>query len=66
MIDTEFSGISFWIAASSAKSSFVALSNSAGATYVPSRTALDAGVLAIYPKSWNKAPLHIGASPARV
>ncbi len=54
------------MAAISAKSSFVALSESVGATYVPLRTAPDAGVLAVYLKSWKRVWLHIGASPARV
>jgi hypothetical protein len=66
VIETKFSGISFCMAAISEKSCFVALSESAGATYVPSRTALDAGVLAVYPKVWNRAPLHMGASPVSV
>jgi hypothetical protein len=47
VIETKFSGISFHMAAISAKSCFVALSESAGAAYMPSRTALDAGVLAV-------------------
>ncbi len=54
------------MAAISAKSFFVALSESVGATYVLLSTALDAGVLAVYLKSWKRVPLHIGASPARV
>jgi hypothetical protein len=66
VIETKFSGISFCMAAISAKSCFVALSKSAGATYVPSRTALDVGVLAVYPKVWNMAPLHMRAYPASV
>jgi hypothetical protein len=44
----------------------VAVSVSVGATYVPSNTAFDAAVLTVYPKSSNSAPLHMGASPARV
>ncbi len=66
MIETKFSGISFRMATISAKSCFVALSESAGAMHMPSRTALDAGVLAMYPKVWNRAPLHMGASPVSV
>ena len=54
------------ILAISTKSSAVDLSDSGGIVYVPSRTALEAGVFARYPKSWNNSPLHIGASPARV
>jgi hypothetical protein len=59
-METEFSRIRFRMAAISVKSCFVALSESAGATYLPSRTALDAGVFAVYPKVRNRAPLHRG------
>jgi hypothetical protein len=47
----ELSGIRRRNAAIPANNSFVALSESVGATYVLSRKALDAGVLAVYPKS---------------
>jgi hypothetical protein len=65
-VETVFSGINLQIAAISANSSFVAVSVSVGAAYVPSNTAIDAGVLAVYPKSLSNVPLHMGASPARV
>ncbi len=67
-IGAESLGIICLIAAISANSSFVALSESAGAWawYVPSRTALDAGVFATYPKLLNSFPLHMGASFASV
>jgi hypothetical protein len=64
--DTESFGMRVRIFAISAKSLAVAWSDSGGILYVPSRTALEAGVFARYPKSWNKSLLHIGASPARV
>jgi hypothetical protein len=65
-MDTEFSGIRWHIDAISVNNSFVALSEFVGMMYVPSSTAFEAGVLAVYQKSWNSAPLNMGASPARV
>ncbi len=65
-METNFSEIRFRMATISAKSCFVALSKSAGAMYVPSKTALDAGVFAMYPKVWNRVPLQMGAFPASV
>ena len=65
-METAFAGINLRIAVISANSSIVAVSVSVGATYVPSSTAFDAGILAVYPKSSNSVPLHMGASPARV
>ncbi len=65
-IGAESLGVICLIAAISANSSFVALSELVGAWYVPSRTTLDAGVFATYPKSWNSFPLHMGASFASV
>jgi hypothetical protein len=46
-IDTKSFGILQQIAAISSNSSQVAVSELCGATYVPSSTALDAGVLAV-------------------
>ncbi len=64
VIETEFSGISFQIAAISVNSSFVALSESVGATYVPSSTALDAGVPAVYPKILKQGPVAYWGFPS--
>ena len=55
-IETAFAGINLQIAAFSANSFIVVVSVSVGATYVPSSTAFDAGVLAVYPKSLNSVP----------
>jgi hypothetical protein len=66
MIGTESLKIIRLIAAISVNSSFVALSELVGTWYVPSRTALDAGVFATYPKLLNSFPLHMGASFASV
>ena len=66
IIVTEFSRTWQQMAAISANSSLVAASDVVGATLVPSRTALDAGAFAQYPKSWNSSPLQMGASPASV
>jgi hypothetical protein len=48
-MDTEFSETVFGIAAISANRSDVAVSVPTGAWYVPSSTALDAAVFAVYP-----------------
>ncbi len=49
-VETEFAGTKRRISAILANGSFVAASESEGATYVPSNTAFDAGVFAVYPK----------------
>ena len=49
-METEFAGTKRRIAAILANGSFVAASESEGATYVSSNTAFDAGVFAVYPK----------------
>ena len=65
-METAFAGINLRIAVISANSSIVAVSVSVGATYVPSNTAFNAGVLAVYLNSSNSVPLQMGASPAKV
>jgi hypothetical protein len=66
IMDTEFSGTIFQIAAISTNRSDVAVSVPTGAWHVLSSTALDAGVFAVYLNRLNNSPLQIGASPAKV
>jgi hypothetical protein len=63
---TKFAGTKRQMAAILANSSFVAVSESIGALYVPSSTAFYAGVFDVYLKCSKNSPLQMGASSARV
>jgi hypothetical protein len=64
VIGAESLGIIRLIATISSKSSLVEISEFGSAWFVLSRTALDAGVFATYPKLLKSLPLHMGASLA--